>query len=194
MVLPRIYEPVPNEIGVFGLTFRNSDFGKGRLYAKGFFNRLWCTNLAMTEDGISQVHLGSKLSEEIQFSQRTYELDTQLMASAIKDVVEHIFSEENIGKRISLIQEAHAEDEKLDIGKVLKGITGSSSGSKLVKSEAEKVAEAFNSAEIRLLPPGNTKWRLSNAISLIAQDAKPDRQLEMESLAGNVAGMHLAVA
>ena len=47
LVLPKLFEPAPNEIGLFGLTFRNSDFGAGRLYIKGFFNRLWCTNLCM---------------------------------------------------------------------------------------------------------------------------------------------------
>jgi len=186
LMLPQVFEPIPNEVGAFGLTFRNSDFGAGRLYIKGFFNRLWCTNLAMCEDGISQVHLGGALSEDIAFSQKTYELDTLTMASAIGDVVRHIFSMENIFARMRAIKEAHAEDHQADIGKVLKGMVRSS---KLYKGESEKVIEAFNSPDVELLPPGQNRWRLSNAISLIAQQTKPDRQLELESLAGEVAGL-----
>ncbi len=186
LVLPTIYEPLPNELGVFGLTFRNSDFGAGRLYVKGFFDRLWCTNLAMCEDAISQVHLGRSLSDNVAFSQRTYELDTMTMASAIKDVVKHIFSLENIAMRMLAIKEASETDEKTDIGAVLKRMH---KGGKLLKGESEEVATAFNSADVELLPPGQTKWRLSNAISLIAQKAEPDRQLELETLAGEVAGL-----
>jgi hypothetical protein len=186
LVLPRIFEPITNEVGVFGLTFRNSDFGAGRLYIKGFFNRLWCTNLAMCEDGISQVHLGRVLSDDIAFSQRTYELDTMTMASAIGDVVKHIFSAENIERRMLLIQQAHAEDAGTDVGKVLKGLV---KGSKLYQGEAKQVTEAFNSPDVEMLPPGQNRWRLSNAISLIAQKTKPDRQLELEEVAGEVAGL-----
>ena len=186
MVLPHIFEPIPNEVGIFGLTFRNSDFGAGRLYIKGFFNRLWCTNLAMCEDGISQVHLGRVLSDDIAFSQRTYELDTMTMASAIGDVVKHIFSSENINRRMALIQQAYAEQSDVDLGKVLKGLVKSS---KLYQNESEKVKEAFNSPDVEMLPPGQNRWRLSNAISLIAQQTKPDRQLELEEVAGEVAGL-----
>lgn len=186
MILPKLYEPLPNEIGAFGLTFRNSDFGAGRLYVKGFFTRLWCTNLAMCEDGISQVHLGRVLSEEIVFSQKTYELDTMTMASAIKDVVTHIFSLENIALRMAAIKEASAEDPNIDIGKTLKGMV---KNGKLYKAESQNIVEAFNSPDVELLPPGQNRWRLSNAISLIAQQAEPDRRLEMETVAGEVAGL-----
>lgn len=186
MVLPTLYEPIPNEVGVFGLTFRNSDFGAGRLYIKGFFNRLWCTNLAMCEDGISQIHLGRALSDDISFSDRTYELDTMTMASAIQDVVKHVFSVENITMRLLAVKEAHESNDTTDVGKVLKGMV---KNSKLLKGEAQQVTDAFNSADVEMLPPGQNRWRLSNAISLIAQDAEADRQLELETLAGEVAGL-----
>ena len=186
LLLPQLYEPMENEVGCFGLTFRNSDFGAGRLYIKGFFNRLWCTNLAMTEDGISQVHLGRQLCDDIEFSERTYQLDSMTMASAIKDVVGHVFSPANIAMRMLAVQNAAQADEKLDIGQVLKGMA---KNNKLQKGEAAQVSEAFNSADVEMLPAGQTRWRLSNAISLVAQGAEADRQLELESLAGEVAGL-----
>lgn len=185
VILPHIFEPAPNEVGVFGLCFRNSDFGAGRLYLKGFFNRLWCTNLAMTEDGISQIHLGKRLTEDIEFSEETYRLDTEAMASAVKDVVHHILSPENVKRRLALVEQA--AQETCDAESIIKVMQGK----KLDKGEANTVRELYTSADIKLLPAGQTKWRLSNAISLLAQRSVPERQLELENLAGEVAGLHL---
>ena len=188
VILPQIYQPVPDEVGVFGLCFRNSDFGAGRLYLKGFFNRLWCTNLAMTEDGLSQVHLGRRLSEDIEFSQRTYDLDTMTMASSIKDVVAHVLGKDNIEKRMELIKEASQEDPNFKANEAIKALV---KGNKLSKAEGEKAKEHFSSAEVKLLPPGQSKWRLSNVFSLMAQESDADRQLELENLAGSTAGLHV---
>lgn len=55
------------------------------------------------------------------------------------------------------------------------------------KGTQEAIAQAFNSPDVVELPPGNTLWRFSNAISLVARDTKePDQKLELERLAGDV--------
>ena len=43
------------------------------------------------EDLLAKVHLGSRLTEDTVYSQRTYELDTQTMISALGDVTERAF-------------------------------------------------------------------------------------------------------
>lgn len=187
LIMPEVYEPVPNEVGVFGLCFRTSDYGHGRLWLKGFFYRLWCTNLAMTEDGLSQIHLGSRLSDEIEFSRRTMELDTETMASAIQDVTRMILSPTNIQRRLTAIQTANEEIVNAD-----ETLLRMRNKSRITKAEEKDIKEAFASADIENLPAGSTKWRLSNAISLLAQKAEPDRALELENMAGQVAGLHLA--
>lgn len=184
MMLPKIYEPVENEVLAFGLDYKNSDYGDGKVELRGFILRLWCTNFAMCEDGLSQVHLGRKISEDFEFSQETYRLDTQAMASASKDIAQTLFDPKYIEAKLDALRKA-AED-KIDAKGVIEVMR---KNSKLLKSEAESISELFNGAEIEKLPPGNTAWRLSNAISLFAQQADPYRALELENIAGDVAGL-----
>lgn len=187
VVLPHVLEPIPGEVMLWGLLLRNSDFGDGKLEISGFVHRLRCTNLAMGEDGFAKVHLGGRLDDNIEFSQRTYELDTQTTASAVKDVVDAVLEPSNVRKKMETIK--LLAQENVDADAVLKAIRAKS---KLTKGEAEEVAKLFSSAEIEMLPPGQNAWRLSNAISLLAQQADPSRQLELEEVAGEVAGLRKA--
>jgi hypothetical protein len=185
MLLPRIYEPVTGEVMAFGLCFQNSDFGDGALTLKGFMYRLWCTNLAMCEDAFRQIHLGRKIGGmDIALSNKTYELDTETTVSLVKDVTAAVLSPACIEAKLEKVKEAATKE--IDATAAIKGMRD---GSKLTKDEAAKVAEAYNSAEIRKLPAGQTAWRLSNAISLFAQSCEVARSLELEDLAGKVAGL-----
>lgn len=187
VVLPHVFEPLPGEVMLWGAIFKNSDFGDGKLEISGFVHRLRCTNLMMGEDGFAKVHLGGKLDDNIEFSQRTYELDTATTASAVKDVVDAVFMPENVKKRMEVIQLLAKENTDADA--VLKALR---SKSKLSKDEATEVAKLFASADIQLLPPGQNAWRLSNAIALLGQKVDPERQLELEELAGELAGLRKA--
>jgi hypothetical protein len=58
---------------------------------------------------------------------------------------------------------------------------------KLTKEEATGVKEAFVSADIENLPPGQTAWRASNAISWFAHSINdPERRFEFDKLAGEM--------
>ena len=61
-------------------------------------------------------------------------------------------------------------------------------GGHLLKGEAEDIKKIYNSAEVELLPPGNTAWRASNAISLFANQIEAggnaERALDMREAAG----------
>lgn len=57
----------------------------------------------------------------------------------------------------------------------------------LSKGMAEKVSEAFRSNDVEMLPSGNTKWRLSNALSWVAQKVEDKEDtLDLQRLAGQV--------
>jgi hypothetical protein len=86
-ILPRVFEPVPNEVMAFGAMLSNSDYGNGALSLRVFMLRLWCTNYAITDEALRQVHLGGQLPDDVSFSERTLNLDTARSASMIRDLM-----------------------------------------------------------------------------------------------------------
>jgi hypothetical protein len=180
-LMPVVFEPAPNEVVSFGATWENSDYGNGKHSLRVFVLRLWCTNFAISDEGLQQIHLGKKLSEDIQYSQRTYELDTQTSASAIRDIVRGSLEPDRIGAMCAAIEEA-ANTEIKNPAAFLERMK-----SALTKGERELIAAKYNTPDVELLPPGNTAWRMSNAISLFAQEIEDaDRQIELLKLAGTV--------
>ncbi len=83
-IMPEVYEPVPGEVVAYGLSLENSDFGNGALSVRAYLLRIWCSNLAITQEEMRQVHLGKRLDESMIYSERTYELDAQATVSALK--------------------------------------------------------------------------------------------------------------
>lgn len=185
LALPAIHEPVPGELMLYGLTFQNSDVGDGALSLRGWILRLICTNGAMAEEGIRQVHLGRRLSDNISWSDETMRLDSAAMASAVRDVVGGLLQPAAVRAKMEQIKTAAGTE--LDINAALTRLRRS----QLTKGEAEKVAELYNSADVELMPAGNTAWRLSNALSLFAQqpEVSGTRSLDLQRLAGEVAGI-----
>jgi hypothetical protein len=178
-VLPMVFEPVPFEVMIFGVALENSDFGNGALSLRTFVERLWCTNRAISTEDLRKIHLGARLGEDLQLSQKTYELDTLTMASAANDIVTRSLSAGSVNQFMDTIRKANEEKiEPVRVKEFLK--------KHLTKGEAEKVVEAFNSPDVEMLPPGNSNWRLSNAISWIANGLEEDRKLEVMKVAGAV--------
>jgi hypothetical protein len=177
-LLPNVYEPVENEVMAFGVVLENSDFGAAALSVRSFCLRVWCTNRAIAQDGIREVHLGGRLADELGWSDETYRLDTETMASAVRDVVKTQLGAERIETFQKVIQAAN--EKQLDPRQV-----GTLLRKRLTKHEVEKVQEAFEGPEIELLPPGRTAWRLSNAVSWVAgQVTDADRKIDLMKVAG----------
>lgn len=183
-VIPTIYEPVKNEPMVFGLNWENSDFGNGAYSISGFALRLWCTNKALMENALRQVHLGRRLSEDMEFSQATYESDTRTMALATADIVKGMLAAPKIDTYLAVIKRAN--EEQLDPNKIPELLKKAG----LSKGDADAVVKEFTSADVVNLPPGPTAWRLSNAASFCAQKQEdPEKALELEKVAGKLSGL-----
>jgi hypothetical protein len=179
-ILPMVFEPFPGEMMAFGAQLSDSDFGDGKLSVSGFVLRMYCTNLATTEDVLSQVHLGRKLSDVVEFSKRTLELDTETMASAINDVAGHVLSSGAVNRYLDMVRKAN--DEKIEPNAIHSWVKKN-----LSKSESESAVKKFNSPDVEMLPPGQTKWRWSNALSWLANETKDEhRKLELQEYAGNI--------
>jgi hypothetical protein len=179
-VLPRVFEPIPGEIMAFGAQLSDSDFGDGALSVSGFVMRMICTNLATTEDMLRQIHLGKRLTDNVTFSQKTLQLDTEAMASAIDDVAQHVLGTKAINNYLNLVKKAN--DEKIEPDQITKWAKA-----QLTKGETVKAVEKFSSPDIELLPAGQTKWRWSNALSWLANETEDEhRRLELQEFAGSI--------
>lgn len=179
-VLPMVFEPVPNECLSIGIMWENSDYGNGKHAIHAFIDRLWCTNYAIMTTGFANVHLGKRLSDDVIYSQQTYELDTKTIASAIRDVVEQTMSPRSAQRLCEVVKQAHEQEIQPD--KALAAI-----GKKLSKGESQAVVEKYNTPDVEMLPPGNNVWRMSNALSWVAQGTEDEeRKVELMKIAGEI--------
>ena len=196
MMIPIIYEPIPDEILVFGAQFKSSDYGDGAYDIRGFISRVGCTNDMMTEDCLRQVHLGAKLTAE-NFSQETLKLQAETLASATKDTVKGLFKPANIERRLVAIKAADAEQIK--IGEVLDRMRRNGD---ITKGEAERTQELLTTSDVEVLPPVRTKpkkgctslYRFANAFSALANEDEVDpvRAMDFENIAGKLLGIQLS--
>lgn len=182
-ILPTVYEPIEGECMVFGVNWQNSDFGRGANSLSLFVMRLWCLNGATMDEVLRQVHLGARLDDNLEYSARTIELDTLASISKLRDVVRFAFGESNVGLTLNAIKTAAAEGIDPKAAKALLQ-------TRLNKGEVDAAIEAYNSPDIVMLPAGNTRYRLSNAVSWISQaeDVTTDRRLELDRFAGEMLG------
>ncbi len=177
---PTVYEPVPGEAVAFGVEWHNSDFGAGAHSLRAFMLRVWCLNGATMENAMAQVHLGRGISDDVELSKRTYDLDTRASISALRDVVGGLLSHRKIEAGIATVRAA--ADKEVTWAAVAPQLSKA-----LLKGELKGVRDAYESQDVYNLPPGQTMWRVSNALSWIAGSTEDaDRKLELQRLAGQV--------
>ena len=179
-IMPEVYEPIPGELVAYGLSLENSDFGAGALSLRAYLLRIWCTNLAITEETMRQIHLGKRLDDNMIYSQRTYQLDTKTTVSALRDVVSLQLDSKSLTNRMDAVRAASGKEvNTTEARDLLKKV--------LNKTEAEAALNAYNSPDVYNLPEGQNTWRLSNAISWIAgQTDNAERKLDLMKIAGEV--------
>ena len=179
-ILPEVFDVIPGEVIAFVLSLENSDFGNGALSLRVGALRVWCDNLAIFEENMRQIHLGRRLDENILFSQKTYELDTKTTVSALSDIVGIQLNRDGLKKRMELLAvNAQKAVDPAAAMKMLKDALG--------VGAAQKVIDAYASADIEMIPAGANAWRLSNAISWIGgQESDGEKKLELMKLAGRV--------
>jgi hypothetical protein len=193
MLLPRIFEPIPNEVLAFGARISTSDFGDGALDVRLFIERVMCSNGAMGEEMFRKIHLGAKLTAE-NFSTDTLEKQASMLASAARDVVHNIFDENHLRARLEMVKQAH--DRMIPVKDTLEAMRRNS---KITKAEVARIIEMLSVSDVQLLPPvatlpqkGETSaYRLANAFGLLAHDEDTDgyRAMDLEQIAGEIMGI-----
>jgi hypothetical protein len=179
-ILPYIFEPFPGEYLAFGAQFGNSNYGDGAFEYSQIVMRAWCTNFAISEDILHKIHLGARLPDNLAFSQRTIDLNTQAVQSALKDVAHLALGAPAVNDYMAMVRKAN--EEKVEAAQINTWVKKN-----LHKGEAERVKEVFSSADVEKLPPGQTAWRFSNAVSWLANEVEDEhRKLELQELAGTL--------
>lgn len=163
-----------------GARFSTSDYGDGAVDMRAFLLNGACLNGMVRESVMKQVHLGSKLPDNLQLSQRTYELDTRTTVSAVKDLTKGLFSRDNLMKKACEIQGASEID--VDFEHELKKLTRDGG---LLKSEGKEVEKILmrNDPEDGV-QGGATLWKLTQAITAHARELTPERCRELHEISG----------
>lgn len=188
-LLPQVHvvgksRPGNEEVFAFGCSLSNSDVGCGALSLQFFLWRIWCSNTATREDSLRRVHLGKRLSEDIEYSQETYEADTKTMALAVRDNVRNVLAAPKIEEALAAIDKAL--DTAIEPKKFWER-GGELEKLKLSKAEIEATREQFNNGDIRTLPTGTNMMRMSQAVAWLAQTVpSAERRMELERVAGQL--------
>lgn len=183
-LIPTIYEPVPGEAVAFGLNWQNSDFGAGSYRVSAYLMRLWCLNGAVGDAELKKAHIGARLDFDFEVSRETHRLTERALAGQTKDAVRGLLGPAAIEAKLDVIRNAHSKE--VDFETAWRSV-----GRELSKGDKEQVKQAFESQDDINLPAGKTMWRFSNALSWIAnaKDTSEDKRLDLQSLAGKVAGV-----
>lgn len=180
-VMPRVFEPIDNEVMIFGLEFGTGDYGGVGMVLNLWTMRMMCTNLAVTQKGLRQIHLGSRLPDDVALSARTYELNAMAAASALRDSGRDLIGPGKINAMLENVRNASKEEIRTadGIDKYLRGLS---------KGESQTVRQLFDSPDVVNLPVGQTPYRLSNAVSFFAQSKHlgADRKIELQEIAGQI--------
>lgn len=165
-----------------GARFSTSDYGDGAVDMRAFLLNGACLNGMVRESVMKQVHLGSKLPDNLQLSQQTYELDTKTTVSAVRDLTKGLFSKDNLMKKAIEIQ--GASEMEVDFEHELKRLTRDGG---LLKQEGKEVEKILmrNDPEDGV-QGGATLWKLTQAITAHARELSPERSRELHELSGQL--------
>lgn len=165
-----------------GARFSTSDYGKGSVDMRAFLLNGACLNGMVRESVMKQVHLGSKLPDNLALSQRTYELDTQTTTSAIRDLTKGLFSRDTLERKAYEIQ--GASEMEVDLDREITRLTKSGSLLKSEGAEVEKILMRNDPDDG--VQGGATLWKLTQAITAHARVLPPERSRELHEISGNL--------
>ena len=181
---PNIREVAPNEYLVFTITFTTSDYGAAANSIELGVLRVWCTNLAVGLNLLRKVHIGNRFNSSdafVQLSDTTHNLDVKTVSSAIKDIVSkstEMFPA--LEKSISIVAaEGSTQDHQMTkiMDKVRK---------EYGKEIADSAKTLYDTQGLEALPEIPGVWRMSNVLSLLAQQQNDDLRLDLQKEAFEV--------
>jgi hypothetical protein len=163
-----------------GARFSTSDYGDGAVDMRAFLLNGACLNGMVRESVMKQIHLGARLPDNLQLSEKTYTLDTQTTVSAIRDMTKSLFSREAIMQKAIEIQGASSID--VDFDSELRKLVRAGSLNKSDQEEVQKIL-MHNNYEDGMQGEA-TLLKLSQAISARGRELEPRRCSELHEISG----------
>mgnify|MGYP000006086275 FL=1 len=165
-----------------GARFSTSDYGDGAVDMRAYLLNGVCLNGMVRESLMKQVHLGTRLPDNLMFSEKTYALDTETTMSATKDFTKNLYSRDNITRQAIMIQEASRV--KVDFDDELKKLV---KANKLFKSESESVQKLLmNNNPEDGLQGGPSLFKLTQGLTAVAREMDPTRSRELHEISGEL--------
>lgn len=165
-----------------GARFSTSDYGDGSVDMRAFLLNGACLNGMVRESVMRQVHLGSRLPDNLQLSNRTYELDTKTTVSAVRDLTKGLFSQDTLYRKACEIQ--GASEIEVDLEHEIKRLTKDGGLLKAEGAEVQKILMNNNPEDG--VQGAATLWKLTQAVTAHARTLSPERSRELHEISGNL--------
>jgi len=169
---------------VFGAQIRNSDFGASKLELRIFQMNVICLNGMVGRSMISERHLGSKIeqNDSITYKSDTMDADTKARALAVRDIMDSVYSEENMTRERKRIVDATEID--LDFQREIKELPKAG----MMQGEVEMLNKTLYEGNPESGVQGkNTLWKLAQGITYVANEVESsDRKRDLQDLASDM--------
>jgi hypothetical protein len=182
LTLPRELEIKVGDVARAGVIVSNSEVGAGSMLVAPFTEILWCSNGAVhMEYGKRRHHTGRRIDVEDEtaydlYSDETMRIDDQAYFAKVADLMRGACNEtvfEQIVRQMQELAGIKVDADPVGVVEELSqrhGLT-ENEGSLLRKYQAQL--------------GDTTAWGYHQALTRTAQDVEPDRQVELETIAGS---------
>ena len=174
---------ISGEEWLYGIQFRNSDFGGAALDMRLMLVKLICTNGMTRNSLLRKIHRGSEIeSMNIKLSEDTIYHNTMTKKNLIKDFAAHIFNKDNIlaeAKMFEAVGRIQIESEEVIKKLPPMGAT---------KEDIEEIQKLLmNNAPHTGVVNGGNVLRVSNAVSYLANTVdEADRIANYKDISGKL--------
>lgn len=160
---------------------RNSETGHGSCRVDMSILRRVCANLCVWSDGVSVIHAGGKIAEGVIKSDRTKELESEVVWSTIRDAVTTAFDEKRFSEYIERLNAATQVELPCEPRHAVDALAAS----------LDLSVERKDAILAQLLQTGDrTKFGVIQAVTASAHDAAPAIATELEELGARLLDMH----
>ena len=140
-----------------------------------------CTNGMTRENALRAVHVGSRIQQEVNFSDRTMQLETEYFQSIITDTVPQVFGLDKIKEGLQKVYRSAETLVEID------GVFQRLNKDGVTKSELEEVKEILIANRAGDGIQGeNTLWKMAQGLTAIAHEKSAARSRELQEIAGKL--------